>query len=102
MNCHNEQFRVLNYHAIRAGSGRKAVLPPGFHCVNTVLGNLKTAISGAYHAFNVAKYANRYLTEVQYRFDRRFDWSVILRRLLRAVATTRPYPIPVLRMSEVR
>jgi hypothetical protein len=73
-----------------------------FCCVNTVLGNLKTAISGTYHAFPFAKYADRYLAEVQYRFNQRFDWSVILHRLLRAAATTRPYPIPVLRMSEVR
>ena len=93
---------VLNYHAILTGSGRKAVLHPEFRCVNTVLGNLKTAISGTYHAFNFAKYADRYLAEVQYRFNRRFDLSVILRRLLRAAATTRPYPVPVLRMSEVR
>jgi transposase-like protein len=93
---------VLNYHAIQTGSGRQAVLHPEFRCVNTVLGNLKTAISGTYHAFRFAKYADRYLAEVQYRFNRRFDLSVILRRLLRAAATTRPYPIPVLKMSEIR
>jgi hypothetical protein len=93
---------VLNYHAIRTGSGRKAVLHPEFRCVNTVLSNLKTAISGTYHAFNFAKYADRSLAEVQYRSNRRFDLSVILRRLLRAATTTRPYPIPVLKMFEVR
>jgi hypothetical protein len=93
---------VLHTHVIRTGSGRKAVLHPEFRCVNTVLGNLKTAISGTYHAFNFAKYADRYLAEVQYRFNRRFDLSVILRRLLRAAATSRPYPIPVLKMSEIR
>ena len=93
---------VLNSHALRTGSGRQAVLHPEFRCVNTVLGHLKTAISGTYHAFNFAKYADRYLAKVPYRFNRRFDLSVILRRLLRAAATTRPYPIPVLRMSEVR
>lgn len=93
---------VLRYHAIRTGSGREAVLHSEFRCVNTVLGNLKTAISGTYHAFHFAKYADRYLAEVQYRFNRRFDLSVILRRLLRAAAITRPYPIPVLKMSEIR
>jgi hypothetical protein len=93
---------VSNYHALRTGRGREAVLHPEFRCINTVLGNLKTAISGTYYAFNFAKYADRYLAEVQYRFNRRFDLSVILRRLLRAAATTRPYPIPILRMAEVR
>ena len=93
---------VLNYSAIPTGSGRQAVLHPEFRCANTVLSKLKTAISGTYHAFNFAQYADRYLAEAQYRFNRRFDLSVILRRLLRAAATTRPYPVPVLRMSEVR
>jgi hypothetical protein len=32
------------------------------------LGNLKTAYSGTYHAFDFSKYADRYLAEVQYRF----------------------------------
>ena len=93
---------VLNSPAIPTGSGRKAVLHPEFRCANTVLGNLETAISGTYHAFNFAQYVDRYLVKVQYRFTRRFDLSVILRLLLRAAATTRPYPVPVLRMSEVR
>ena len=74
----------------------------GFRCVNPVLGNLKTALSGTCPAFNFAKYADRYLAQVPYRFNRRFDLSVILRRLLRAASITRPYPVPLLRMSEVR
>jgi hypothetical protein len=94
--------RGCTTHTIQTGSGRKAVLHPEFRCVIIVLGHLKTAISGTYHAFNFAKYADRYLAEVPYRFNRRFDLSVILRRLLRAAATTRPYPIPVLKMSEIR
>ena len=42
---------VLNYPAIPTGSGRKAVLHSEFRCVNTVLSNLKTALSGTYPAF---------------------------------------------------
>lgn len=84
----------MRYRAIQTGSGRSAALHPEFRNVNTVLANLKTAICGTYHAFKFAKYADRHLAEVQYRFNRRFDLSVILRRLLRA-ATTPPYPAPV-------
>lgn len=51
-----------------------------FRRVNTVLSNLRTAISGTYHHFNFAKYADRYLAEVQYRFNRRFDLKSILVR----------------------
>jgi hypothetical protein len=34
---------------------------PMFHWVNTVLGILKTGLSGAYHGFGFTKYAERYL-----------------------------------------
>jgi hypothetical protein len=93
---------VAHYCAVKTGSGRNAVLHPEFRNVNTVLGNLKTAISGTYHAFNFSKYADRYLAEFQYRFNRRFDLSSILNRLIHAAAHTAAYPAPVLRLAEVR
>jgi len=71
-----------------------------FRAVNTLLGNLKTALKGTYHAFAFAKYAHRYLAEVQYRFNRRFDLAAILARLLRAACLTSPRPAPVLRLAE--
>ena len=40
---------------------------PQFRAINKLLGNLKTAISGTYHAFDFAKYAHPYLAEFQYR-----------------------------------
>lgn len=56
--------------------------------VNTILGNLKTAINGTYHAFDFEKYAHRYLGEYQYCFNRRFDLAGILSRLVTATART--------------
>lgn len=70
------------------GTKRMSSDMPCFKWINTVLGNLKTATSGTYHAFNFGKYGHRYLAEAQYRFNRRFDLSVILRRFLYAAATT--------------
>lgn len=93
---------VASHTAIVTGSGRQAATHPEFRRVNTVLSNLKTAISGTYHAFKFAKYAERYLAEVQYRFNRRFDLSVILVRLMRAAVLTRPRPEQVIRLAEVR
>ncbi len=55
------------------GSGKLAVQRSEFHWVNTLLGNLKTALSGTYHAINHARYAHRYLAKFTYRFNRRFD-----------------------------
>jgi ribosomal protein L37AE/L43A len=99
-----EGFRsnVADYQPVVVGSGRQAVVAhPEFRRVNTVLSNLKTAISGTYHAFKFAKYAERYLAEVQYRFNRRFDLGSILVRLVRAATLTRPRPESMIRMTEV-
>jgi ribosomal protein L37AE/L43A len=71
-----------------------------FRAVNTFLGNLKTAYSGTYHSFDFAKYAHRYLAEVQSRFNRRFDLSSILRCLLVATVRTSPRPERFLRAAE--
>ena len=60
---------------IVTGGGKASVKLPQFKAVNTLLGNLKTAISGTYHAFDFAKYAHRYLAEFQYRFNRRFNMA---------------------------
>ena len=82
----------------RVGSGKQAVAHPQFHWVNTLLGNLKTSISGTYHAFDFHKYAHRYLAEVQYRFNRRFKLKDMLARLLRAAVLTAPHSEPRLRL----
>ena len=83
------------------GKGRKSTDMECFAWINTILGNLKTAINGTYHAFNFEKYAHRYLGEYQYRFNRRFDLKSILVRLLRAAVLTRPRPEPMIRLAEV-
>ncbi|HSL72202.1 MAG TPA: IS1595 family transposase [Longimicrobiales bacterium] len=82
------------------GGGAASAKLPQFKAINTVLGNLKTALKGTYHAFAFAKYAHRYLAEVQYRFNRRFDLAAILARLLRAACLTPPRPAALLRLAE--
>jgi hypothetical protein len=85
---------------IVTGGGPACVKMEQFRAVNTFLGNLKTAYSGTCHAFDFAKYAHRYLAEVQYRFNRRFDLSSILKRLLVAAVATPPRPERFLRAAE--
>ena len=82
------------------GGGRQGAQTPQLHWVNTLLGNLKTSMAGTYHAFDHARYAARYLGEFAYRFNRRFDLPAMLPRLLRAVVSTKPLPLKVLRLSE--
>ena len=82
------------------GAGRRSTDMPCFTWINTVLGNVKTALAGTYHVFNFRKYAHRYLAECQYRFNRRFDLKAILPRLVRAAATTGPRTETWLRLAE--
>ena len=82
------------------GTKRKSTDMPCFNWINTVLGNLKTATSGTYHAFDFRKYGFRYLAEAQYRFNRRFDLRAILPRLLRACVATGKRTEVWLRLAE--
>ena len=83
------------------GGGASSVKIDKFLAVNTLLGNLKTAFAGTHHSFDFAKYAHRYLAEVQYRFNRRFDLAAILGRLLHACAATKPNPERLIRAAEL-
>ena len=46
---------------LEAGGGRAACEVKGARWVNVLLGNLKRAISGTYHAIRQGKYARLYL-----------------------------------------
>jgi ribosomal protein L37AE/L43A len=94
--------QIAEHRAIVTGGGKQACEIPQLKAVNTVLGNLKTAITGTYHAFKFAKYAERYLAEYQYRFNRRFNLAVLMQSLIRAAVACKPVPLPSLRMAEDR
>jgi hypothetical protein len=75
---------------------------PMFRWVNTVVGNLKTGFSGAYHSFDFGTYAERYLVAIAYRFNRRFDLHALPTRLLVAAVACGPRPEPSIRhMADV-
>lgn len=82
------------------GGGAASVRNPAFLAVNTVLGNIKTSLAGTYHAFGFSKYAHRYLGQVQYLFNRRFDLRALLARLARAASQAGPYPLRAVRAAE--
>jgi hypothetical protein len=94
--------RIAEHEPIVTGGGKQACEIPQLKAVNTVLGNLKTAITGTYHAFKFAKYTDRYLAEYQFRFNRRFDMHSLTQRIIRAAVCCKPNPLPTLRMAEVR
>lgn len=82
---------------IETEGGRAATEVKGARWVNVVLGNVKRAISGSYHAIKQAKYARRYLAEAAWRFNRRFRLITMLPRLARAMLSCNPWPAPALR-----
>jgi ribosomal protein L37AE/L43A len=94
--------QLAEHQAIVTGGGKQSCEIPQLKAVNTVLGNLKTAIAGTYHAFKFVKYADRYLAEYQYRFNRRFDLRSLMQSVIRAAAHCKPTPMTSLRMAEVR
>ena len=82
-------------------AGRKPREVPAFRWINTVLGNLKTSLSGCYHAFDFQKYAARYLAAFCYRFNRRFDLRTLHQRLLVAAVCSIPQPLHLIRLADV-
>lgn len=83
------------------GGGKASVLNEKFKAVNTLIGNVKTALTGTYHAVKFAKYAYRYLAEVQFRFNRRYDLRAILCGLLTALVRAPRRPERGIRVAEL-
>lgn len=78
--------------------GRKPKEVPVFQWLNTIMGNVKTGLSGTYHAFNFKKYGDLYLEEVAYRFNRRFNLKGLLAvsaHCLNRLQTAARAPAPV-------
>ena len=79
------------------GSRRAAVEHPEFRWVNTILGNINNALRGTFPAIR-PKYARRYLSEFEYRFNRRFDLPDIIPRLVYVALRTPPMPERLLKL----
>ncbi|MDP1646620.1 MAG: transposase, partial [Rubrivivax sp.] len=86
-------------HTVEVVGQRKPRDLPQFKWVDTVLGNLKTMLSGAYKAFGYAKYADRYLGAFAYRFNRRFDLADLVVRLIVDVCRCAATPERVIRQA---
>ena len=85
--------------SIVTGGGPNSVSKKEFTWVNTMLGNVKNAITGTYHAVN-AKHLPRYLAEFCYRFNRRFQLENMLPRFGYVAVRTPPMPDRLLKLAE--
>jgi len=70
---------------------------PEFKWINTVLGNLKTTLSGAFHALTYRKCGQTYLAAFAYQFNRRFDLLGLVATLIADLARCKPVPEKVVR-----
>ncbi len=66
--------------------------------MNTILGNVKTAIVGTLKAV-ARRYVFRYLAEFQYRFNRRFRLPEMLARLACVATRAAPRPYKALKIA---
>jgi transposase-like protein len=85
--------------AIVTGGGPGSVTLEAFTWVNTMIGNVKKAIHGTYHAIS-AKHLPRYLAEFCYRFNRRFKLEDMIARLGYVAVHTPPMPDRLLKLAE--
>jgi hypothetical protein len=86
--------------AIVTGGGRKSAQLSTFKWVNTVLGNIKNALLGTFHAIR-EKHVPRYLAEFEYRFNRRVYLPAMIEWLVYVGLRTPPIPYHLLKMAEV-
>jgi transposase-like protein len=83
------------------GGGKGSVLNEKSRVLNTLISNVKTALTGTYHAIKFAKCGYRYLAEAQFRFNRRHDMRAMLGSLLRALVAVPKQPERGTRVAEV-
>jgi hypothetical protein len=66
--------------------------------VNTLLGNLKTAITGTHKSIR-RPYVQRYFAEFQFRFNGRHDLPGLFTSLLAAATSARPRTLADIRLA---
>ena len=101
LDCFTVAAAAGMHERIVTGGGRASAQHPEFQAVNILLGNLKTAFAGTYHAFKFGKYAQRYLAEFQFRFNRRYRMHLMLPRMLRALVAADARNTALIRAPEV-
>jgi len=85
--------------ALSTGGGRKAALHPAFRWVNTMLGNIKSAILATYRAVR-KKHLVRTLAEFEWRFNHRFDLAAMIPALGRAAVAANPATYSHLKLAD--
>lgn len=89
----------INHIKVVTGGGHQCVEIEEFKWINTIISNVKTAITGTYHSVG-HKHLPRYLAEFCYRFNRRFDLRDMMKRFIYVAARTPAMPRRLLTLAE--
>ncbi len=81
----------IEHRSMVTGSGRQAAGWSPFKWVNTTLGNVKAALTGTYRRVS-PDHAGRYLASFAWRFNRRFQLTSLIPRLVHSAVRTAPMP----------
>ena len=100
LHCFRAIVETCPYWSIATGGGPRSVEKQEFTWVNTILGNVKNAIHGTYHAIH-GKHLGRYLGAFAYRFNRRFELDRMIERFAYVACRTAPLPRKFAVMAEV-
>lgn len=87
------------HQVVVVGDSRDPSRTAPFKWVNTVLGNLKTAMAGTFHTL-APQHLKRHLATFAYRFDRRYNLPEMLPRLAYAALKTLPMPKRIIKQAE--
>jgi transposase-like protein len=85
---------------ITTGGGAKRPTEPAFKWVNTLLGNVKAAITGTCRALR-RQHTARYLAAYEYRFNRRTDLASMVPRLAYVALRSSPTPYRAIVSADV-
>jgi hypothetical protein len=87
------------HRAAVSGGGAASVELEEFRWLNTIIGNVKTALYATYHRAS-PHHLPRYLAQFCSRFNRRFDLAAMLTCLGRAAVHKPPMPYRLLSLAE--
>ena len=100
LHCFRAIVETCPYWSIATGGGPRSVEKQEFTWINTIPGNVKTAIHGTYHAIH-GKHLVRYVGAFAYRFNRRFELDRMIERFAYVACRTAPLPRKFAVMAEV-
>ena len=79
--CFNELEKFGEHSVLVTSRAQKEDVEAVFKWVNTILSNVKTSISGTFHSIDFGRYGFRYLADLEFRLNRRFDLRKMFFRL---------------------